>query len=244
MQAAFRQEHGLQCGFCTPGMVMAAAGLLAENPHPTEAEVREGLEGNFCRCTGYHNIVRAVLAAAEADELPARDRRRSAVIPAPFEYVAAESAAHALELLASYGEDAKLLAGGHSLLPMMKLRLAVPVGAHRHRPADRAGRHPGRRRRPGDRRDYPPRRRRRVRAGPGARPAAGLCRGPGRRPADPAPRHDRRLAGARRPGRRPADGAGRAGRLGRATGPGRDPDRGRRRLLRRVLRDQPGARAS
>jgi carbon-monoxide dehydrogenase small subunit len=65
VQAAFRQEHGLQCGFCTPGMVMAATGLLAENPHPTETEVRQGLEGNFCRCTGYHNIVRAVLAAAE-----------------------------------------------------------------------------------------------------------------------------------------------------------------------------------
>jgi aerobic carbon-monoxide dehydrogenase small subunit len=67
VQAAFRQEHGLQCGFCTPGMVMAAVGLLSENPHPTETEVREGLEGNFCRCTGYHNIVRAVLAAAEAE---------------------------------------------------------------------------------------------------------------------------------------------------------------------------------
>jgi aerobic carbon-monoxide dehydrogenase small subunit len=66
VQAAFRQEHGLQCGFCTPGMVMAAVGLLSENSHPTEDEVREGLEGNFCRCTGYHNIVRAVLAAAEA----------------------------------------------------------------------------------------------------------------------------------------------------------------------------------
>ena len=66
VQAAFRQEHGLQCGFCTPGMVMAATGLLAENPHPTETEVREGLEGNFCRCTGYHNIVRAVLVAAES----------------------------------------------------------------------------------------------------------------------------------------------------------------------------------
>jgi carbon-monoxide dehydrogenase small subunit len=65
VQAAFRQEHGLQCGFCTPGMVMAATGLLAENPHPTETQVREGLEGNFCRCTGYHNIVRAVLAAAD-----------------------------------------------------------------------------------------------------------------------------------------------------------------------------------
>jgi carbon-monoxide dehydrogenase small subunit len=64
VQAAFRQNHGLQCGFCTPGMVMAAVGLLAENPHPTETQVREGLEGNLCRCTGYHNIVQAVLAAA------------------------------------------------------------------------------------------------------------------------------------------------------------------------------------
>jgi len=66
VQRAFREQHGLQCGFCTPGMVMATTSLLAENPHPTEQEVREGLEGNFCRCTGYHNIVRAVLAAAEA----------------------------------------------------------------------------------------------------------------------------------------------------------------------------------
>ena len=65
VQAAFRQNHGLQCGFCTPGMVMATVGLLAENPHPTEAQVREGLEGNLCRCTGYHNIVRSVLAAAD-----------------------------------------------------------------------------------------------------------------------------------------------------------------------------------
>jgi carbon-monoxide dehydrogenase small subunit len=68
MQAAFRAEHGLQCGFCTPGMVMAAVGLLRENPQPTETEVREGLEGNLCRCTGYHNIVRAVLAAASVGE--------------------------------------------------------------------------------------------------------------------------------------------------------------------------------
>lgn len=66
VQAAFQQEHGLQCGFCTPGMVMAAVSLLADNPKPSEQEVREGLEGNFCRCTGYHNIVRAVLAAADA----------------------------------------------------------------------------------------------------------------------------------------------------------------------------------
>jgi aerobic carbon-monoxide dehydrogenase small subunit len=71
VQAAFRAEHGLQCGFCTPGMVMATVGLLAENPDPTEAQVREGLEGNLCRCTGYHNIVRAVLAAASGSGLAA-----------------------------------------------------------------------------------------------------------------------------------------------------------------------------
>jgi carbon-monoxide dehydrogenase small subunit len=66
VQEAFREEHALQCGFCTPGMVMASVALLQENPTPTETEVREALEGNFCRCTGYHNIVRAVLRAAEA----------------------------------------------------------------------------------------------------------------------------------------------------------------------------------
>jgi carbon-monoxide dehydrogenase small subunit len=66
VQVAFRAEHGLQCGFCTPGMVMAATALLADNPSPTEQQVREGLEGNLCRCTGYHNIVRSVLAAAES----------------------------------------------------------------------------------------------------------------------------------------------------------------------------------
>ena len=64
VQRAFRAEHGLQCGFCTPGMVMAAVSLLSENSSPTEDEVRSALEGNLCRCTGYHNIVRAVLAAA------------------------------------------------------------------------------------------------------------------------------------------------------------------------------------
>jgi carbon-monoxide dehydrogenase small subunit len=66
MQEAFREHHGLQCGYCTPGMVMAAVSLLEEHPDPTEAEVREGLEGNLCRCTGYHNIVKAILAAAKA----------------------------------------------------------------------------------------------------------------------------------------------------------------------------------
>ncbi len=64
VQQAFHDEHALQCGFCTPGMIMSACDLLAENPNPTDAEVREGIEGNLCRCTGYQNIVRAVQAAA------------------------------------------------------------------------------------------------------------------------------------------------------------------------------------
>jgi carbon-monoxide dehydrogenase small subunit len=66
MQQAFMESHGLQCGYCTPGMVMAATSLLAENPNPTEEEVRIGLEGNLCRCTGYHNIVQSVLACAKS----------------------------------------------------------------------------------------------------------------------------------------------------------------------------------
>ena len=66
MQKAFMENHGLQCGYCTPGMVMAATSLLRENPNPTEEEVRIGLEGNLCRCTGYHNIVKSVLACAQA----------------------------------------------------------------------------------------------------------------------------------------------------------------------------------
>lgn len=65
LQVAFNDEHGLQCGFCTPGMIMTAADLLQSNPNPTEHEIREGLEGNICRCTGYHNIVRAIQNAAE-----------------------------------------------------------------------------------------------------------------------------------------------------------------------------------
>ncbi len=65
VQAAFRANHGLQCGFCTPGMIMTAVELLKRNPNPTEEEIRDGLEGNICRCTGYHNIVKAVAAAAQ-----------------------------------------------------------------------------------------------------------------------------------------------------------------------------------
>ncbi len=65
MQQVFHESHALQCGYCTPGMIMASISLLDESPHPTEAEVRIGLDGNLCRCTGYHNIVKAVLQAAE-----------------------------------------------------------------------------------------------------------------------------------------------------------------------------------
>jgi carbon-monoxide dehydrogenase small subunit len=70
VQQAFQDYHGLQCGFCTPGMVMSAAALLKENPKPTEAEVRHYLEGNICRCTGYHNIVKAVMAASGQQVAP------------------------------------------------------------------------------------------------------------------------------------------------------------------------------
>jgi carbon-monoxide dehydrogenase small subunit len=65
VQTAFKECHGLQCGYCTPGMVMSTVDLLSENPNPTEAEIREGLEGNLCRCTGYHNIVKSVAYAAD-----------------------------------------------------------------------------------------------------------------------------------------------------------------------------------
>ena len=66
MQKAFWENHGLQCGYCTPGMIMASVDMLKNNPNPTEEEIRHGLEGNFCRCTGYHNIVKSVKAAAES----------------------------------------------------------------------------------------------------------------------------------------------------------------------------------
>jgi aerobic carbon-monoxide dehydrogenase small subunit len=66
MQEAFRDNHGLQCGFCTPGMIMSALDLVALNPDPSEREIREWLEGNLCRCTGYHNIVKAIKAGAQA----------------------------------------------------------------------------------------------------------------------------------------------------------------------------------
>jgi carbon-monoxide dehydrogenase small subunit len=70
VQRAFHEQHALQCGYCTPGMIMAATDLLRDNPHPTDAEIRDGLEGNLCRCTGYENIVRAVKRVAEAGVAP------------------------------------------------------------------------------------------------------------------------------------------------------------------------------
>jgi carbon-monoxide dehydrogenase small subunit len=72
VQTAFKECHGLQCGYCTPGMVLAAVDLLSENPDPSEQEIREGLEGNLCRCTGYQNIVRSVARAAELMKEPVR----------------------------------------------------------------------------------------------------------------------------------------------------------------------------
>jgi carbon-monoxide dehydrogenase small subunit len=77
LQEAFWEHHGLQCGYCTPGMIMAAADLLERTPNPSEEEVRKGLEGNLCRCTGYHNIVKAVLSAAE------HGKRGEAEVPEP-----------------------------------------------------------------------------------------------------------------------------------------------------------------
>ena len=89
VQEAFRECHGLQCGFCTPGMIMQSVDLLNENPNPTEEEIRDGLEGNLCRCTGYHNIVKAVLHAAAGGDAhdrhpgaPGRAARRSAATAA------------------------------------------------------------------------------------------------------------------------------------------------------------------
>ncbi len=82
LQQAFHEEHALQCGYCTPGMIMAAADLLSENPNPTEEEVRDGLEGNLCRCTGYQNIVRAVLRAANGSATAAANDTATAEVTA------------------------------------------------------------------------------------------------------------------------------------------------------------------
>jgi carbon-monoxide dehydrogenase small subunit len=92
LQEAFWNDHGLQCGYCTPGMIMAAADLLQRNPDPTEEEVRHGLEGNLCRCTGYHNIVKAVLDAAKTGQ------GGTVEVPAPSQQGAASAEAVAQEI--------------------------------------------------------------------------------------------------------------------------------------------------
>jgi aerobic carbon-monoxide dehydrogenase small subunit len=92
LQEAFWNDHGLQCGYCTPGMIMAAADLLQRNPDPTEEEVRHGLEGNLCRCTGYHNIVKAVLDAAKTGQGGAVE------VPAPSQQGAESAEAVAQEI--------------------------------------------------------------------------------------------------------------------------------------------------
>jgi carbon-monoxide dehydrogenase small subunit len=84
VQQAFHEQHALQCGFCTPGMIMAAVDLLRENPHPSEAEIREGMSGNLCRCTGYQNIVRAVQAASNGNA-PRADVPADPAVPATAE---------------------------------------------------------------------------------------------------------------------------------------------------------------
>ncbi len=97
VQEGFWEMHGLQCGYCTPGMIMASVALLNDNPNPTEAEIRHGLEGNLCRCTGYENIVRAVRYAAEKSSGGARAVEPSAVTDgdAPGEQFIAEAEATA-----------------------------------------------------------------------------------------------------------------------------------------------------
>src|SRR3954467_12656198 len=92
LQEAFWNKHGLQCGYCTPGMIMAAADLLQRNPDPTEEEVRHGLEGNLCRCTGYHNIVKAVLDAAKTG------KAGTVEVPAPSQQGAPSAEAGAQEI--------------------------------------------------------------------------------------------------------------------------------------------------
>ena len=237
VQRAFHTEHGLQCGYCTPGMVMAIVSLLKENPSPTEAEVRDGLEGNICRCTGYHNIVRAALPPP-----PLRRRQGRPVIPPSFTYLRASSVDEALGLAAEHGEDAKYLAGGHSLLPMMKLRLAFPevlidLGRITELSYIR------------DEGTY-------VAVGAMTRhhdvatspllatdiPLLAHTARRGRRPADQAPGHDRRLGGARRRRLRPARHAARAGRVVRDPGCVRHPGGAGRGVLQGHLRDRDRAR--
>jgi carbon-monoxide dehydrogenase small subunit len=212
VQHAFHEQHALQCGFCTPGFVMATVSLLQENPSPSEDEIRHALEGNLCRCTGYHNIVRR-----------SRPPRGGRMIPASFEYHRAASVDDAIDALGR-DEDAKLLAGGHSLVPAMKLRIARPSVLVDVGRLDEL-RYCARRRRP-----HRDRRADSARAA-GSDPVLGarLRRASRdgrarRRPAGPPPRHDRRLRRARRPRVGPPAGAARPGRRLRRARPRRRAD--------------------
>ena len=149
VQQAFNEHHGLQCGFCTPGMIMSATALLRDNPRPTEAEIRDYLEGNICRCTGYHNIVKAIMAASGQDVSAVAARMIASprwlagglriygkmkgwgACPAAtgaremydFEFAKPGTIAEAAAALK--GEGAQALGGGQTLLPTMKQRLAA-----------------------------------------------------------------------------------------------------------------------
>ena len=121
VQQAFHEHHGLQCGYCTAGMVMAAVSLLEEIPDPTERDVRLGIEGNLCRCTGYHNIVESVLAAAEQMRTQPDDPGRRSTTCGPSRPTTRSRSSPSTATTPSCSP------GGMSLLPLMKLRLATPT---------------------------------------------------------------------------------------------------------------------
>ena len=118
MQEAFREHHGLQCGFCTPGMVMTAVAMAQENPNLTETDVRHGLEGNFCRCTGYQNIVNQSSLALE------RCKAWEAKMY-EFNFNRPESVTDALAAITD-ADDGQFMAGGQTMIPVLKQRLAMP----------------------------------------------------------------------------------------------------------------------
>ena len=207
MQAAFREHHGLQCGYCTPGMVMAAVSLAQERRRAHRGRGAQGARGQPLP------LHRLPQHRRRGDRRLGRDgrARERRVIPAAFAYARADSVDEAIALLAEHGDDAKLLAGGHSLLPLMKLRLATPsvlVDVGRlARPLLR----PRRRRHARHRWAHPPPRRRARRAVLREHvPLLARGRGRGRRPAGAPPRHARRFARPRRPRVRPARGRARA----------------------------------
>ena len=246
VQHAFWTNHGLQCGYCTPGVIMSTLSLLKENPDPSDEEIRHALEGNICRCTGYHNIVSPSAKAAAGrlarGEQPqpfasARHRKRNGLpcIPIHLPTIGPASIDEALTLLADLGDEGKVLAGGHSLLPVMKLRLAQPehlidIGGLTELTGVRE-----RERRSGDRRAHDPPHAGDRSHGRSAGRAPRRDRPRRRRPAGAPPGHAGRRAGPRRPGRGlPGRGARSRGGDRRGRGPnGGAHDPGRRVFHRR-----------